>query len=499
MARTWFPNALVRDLVEGPPEKILTVGHFDPHQKWMAEKVVKKKAAILAAEMGLGKTASVLYGAIHLLKVGRIKKWLIVAPLRVAEETWPDEFWKWEFAREYEFSVILGNEKQRLKALESDAPFHIINRENVKWLWTTLRKDWPYDGLIYDESSRLKAGRKRSAITKRTDDETGMVTTSGGKLNEFGSLAQAVEADKFQRVIEMTGTPTPNGLSDWWGQMYLIDRGYRLGADREAFMQRWFSKCPYTRKIEPHPHSEKEIMDLLQDAVYSLKERDYLTKDLPPLVEVPRWVQLPEKAMAEYKELQKEFVLEEHDVEAVNSGVLTNKLLQLANGSVYDVDGNDRHIHDRKLEELESIYHGANGRPLLIAYSFQFDRDRILKKFPKFRLFGSTDHDMKDWNEGKIPGLLVHPASAGHGLNFQFGSNIMVWYGLTWSLELYLQFNKRVHRRGQKADRVFQYIILAKGTYDEKQYETLKTKNVTQERITDQVRILQETIGTTDD
>ena len=491
MAREWFPVAEVRDLVEGPPDRILKASDFDPHQHWMTDKVIKKKAAILAAEMGLGKTGAVLRGMCHLLDKGVIKKWLVVSPLRVAEETWPDEMWKWEFAREYTFSPILGTAKQREKAIESDAPIHFINRENLKWLWVKMRKNWPYDGLVYDESSRLKAGRKRSLVTKRVD-ANGDAKTSGGKLNEFGSLAQAVEAGKFKRVIEMTGTPTPGGLPDWWGQMYLIDAGHRLGADRKAFLQRWFREDKYSHAVEPLPHAEDEIMGLIGDAVYSLKEEDYLTSQLPPLVPHPRWVTLPEKAMATYRELQKEYCLEEHDVEAVNNGVLANKLLQLANGSIYDVDGNDCHIHDRKLEELEAIHHGAGGRPMLIAYSFQFDKKRILEKFPKFRVFGESDNDMKDWNAGKIPGMLVHPASAGHGLNFQFGGNIMVWYGLTWSLELFLQFNKRIHRRGQKADRVHQYFILAKGTYDERQYEALQEKNITQSRITDRIRVMQD-------
>jgi hypothetical protein len=491
MARIWYPDAEVRDLIEGPPKRILTEKDFDLHQIWMADLTLRRKAAILAAEMGLGKTGAVLHGMIELLKRGHIKKWLVIAPLRVAEETWPDEMWKWDFAREYTYRPILGNAAQRTAALSDPAPIHFINRENLKWLWVKLRKDWPYDGLVYDESSRLKAGKKRSAITKRTDNN-GTVTTSGGKLNEFGSLAQAREAGKFKRVIEMTGTPAASGLADLWGQMYLIDGGHRLGADRKSFMSRWFDEGKYDRKITPKDGAEEEIMDLIKDAMFSLKEEDHLTGKLPPLMKHERWVTLPEKAMATYRELSKEFCLEEYDVAAVNNGVLANKLLQLSNGSIYDVDGNDCHIHDRKLEELEAIHHGAGGRPMLIAYSFQFDKKRILERFPKFRVFGETDHDMRDWNDGKIPGLLVHPASAGHGMNFQFGSNIMVWYGLTWSLELFLQFNKRIHRRGQEADRVHQYFILAKGTYDERQFEALYEKGVNQTSITDRVRVMQD-------
>jgi SNF2 family DNA or RNA helicase len=490
VTRRWITSAHLRDLIEGPPPKILTVDDFDPWQKWMANKVIQRLGVILAAEMGLGKTAATLYGMIKLLEAGKIKKWLVVAPLRVAEETWPDEMWKWDFAREYQFSPILGSEKDRIAAVKSDAPIHIINRENITWLWKKYRHNWPYDGLIYDESSRLKAGERRSATKK--DKETGRI--SGGVINEFGSLAQAVDAKKFKRVVELTGTPTPNGLQNWWGQMYLVDGGDRLGNDKVAFDRRWFYKNEYTRKVEAQDHAEEEIMARIKDAVFSLKEQDFLTSKLPPVVPHPRWVTLPEKAMAEYKMLQKEMVLDEYDVEAVNNGVLANKLLQLCNGSIYDSEGHAHEIHSRKLEELESIHHGAGGRPVLVAYSYKFDLDRILGRFPKWRVFGESDKDMADWNAGKIDGLLIHPQSAGHGLNFQFGGNILIWYGLTWSLEYFLQTNKRIHRRGQQADRVHQYFILAKNTFDERQYSVLSEKEQTQERITDQIRVLRSTV-----
>lgn len=490
VARRWITTASVRDLVEGAPERILTVENMDPWQKWMANKVIRQRGVILAAEMGLGKTGATLYGMIELLRAERIKKWLVVAPLRVAEETWPDEMWKWEFAREYQYSPILGDEADRIKAVASDAPIHIINRENIPWLWKTYRAKWPYDGLVYDESSRLKAGNRLSL--RKTDKETGKV--SGGQVNEFGSLAQAVEADKFKRVVELTGTPTPNGLQNWWAQLFLIDKGERLGRDKEAHDLRWFKQNQYTRKIEPQDHAEAEIMERIKDAVFSLKESDFLTSSLPPVVQHERWVTLPEKAMAEYRRLQKEMVLDEYDVEAVNNGVLANKLLQLCNGSIYDNEGNAREIHSRKLEELESIHHGAGGRPILVAYSYKFDLDRILGRFPHWRVFGDSDKDMADWNAGKIDAMLIHPQSAGHGLNFQFGGNILVWYGLTWSLEFFLQTNKRIHRRGQKADRVHQYFILAKNTFDARQISVLREKETNQDRITDQIRVLRSTV-----
>lgn len=475
--RVWYPDAIVRDLILGPPSRILTEEDFDPHQWEMSNLVQKKKAVILGAEMGLGKTGATMHGAIQLLRKKVVNKWLIIAPLRVAQETWPDAFHEWDFGREHRYSCILGDVEDRKKAVEDDAPFHIINREMVKWLWVTYRKNWPYDGLIYDEASRLKAGKRRSARVK--NKKTGKV--SGGRLNEFGSLAQARENGCFKRVVELTGTPAPNGLVDLWGIMYLIDLGYRLGSDREAFLSRWFKRDKYSYTDTPFDHSEKEILSLISDALYIFREEDHI--DLMPLKEHPIWVTLDDKSKAIYKELQEEYVLEDYDVEAVNNGVLTNKLLQIANGFVYDAEKDAHPFHTKKLDALDDILTKHKGLPVMVIYSFIPDKDAILKKYPQARVFGETDDDMKDWNAGKIPILLIHPASAGHGLNFQFASNVMVWYGLNWSLELYLQAIKRLHRRGQQHDVVHMYLILAKDTYDVRQYESLSNKNATQSRI----------------
>lgn len=488
--RRWYPEAWERDLVEGPPDKILSVSDLEPYQKWMAERIVRQKGLILAAQMSLGKTASCLLAATHLLREGVIKKWLIVAPLRVAEETWPDEIWKWSFSRDHAFSCILGDERQRTKAALSDAPFHIINRENLTWLWKTYRHAWPYDGLIYDECSRLKAGRMRSVLKK--DTNTGRV--SGGRMNEFGSLVQMVDAGVFKRRVGLSGTPTPNGLIDWWGQIYLVDGGERLGKKREMYVDRWFNTDRYSHRVSPREGAESEIMLRLADVVYSLKTQDHLMSKLPTALHLPRWVEMPTEAMKTYKQLQRDYALEEHDIAAVNGGVLTNKLLQLANGFVYNTSKMAVEFHHRKLEELEAIHHDAGGRPVFVVYNFKEDLARIRARFPGFRVFGESTSDMADWNAGKIEGLLVHPQSAGHGLNFQFGGNIVVWYGLTWSLESFQQTNKRLDRRGQKEKNVFIYYILAKNTFDKNQFEALSSKDATQERVTNAVRILRETI-----
>ena len=405
-----------------------------------------------------------------------------MAPLKVAEDTWPDEMWKWEFARDLDFSCILGTAAERLEAAKSDAPIHIINRENYVWLWNKFKKTWRWDTLVYDEASRLKAGKKMTSGTTRKDGSVGPKRTS-----EFGALAKM--RPHFKKVIELTGTPTPKGLIDLWGPAYIADGGERLGTTKEAFHGRWFHYNPWNYTYTPHDHSFDEIMDRMDGLMVSLRQEDYLS--LPPVKVIDRWVTLDEKERGIYKRLERDALLEEYDIEAVNSGVQINKLLQLSNGSVYNSEKEAVPFHDAKLKELESIIAEAGGRPVMVAYEFEFDKERILKKFPKARVFGEGKNDTKDWNAGKIDLMLLHPGSGGHGMNFQFGGNIQVWFGLTWSLELYQQFNKRLERRGQKADKVFIYRILARGTYDEYQAESLEAKNTSQDKILNRVRVNQ--------
>jgi len=488
----------MRDLIDGTPDRILTTGDMDPHQRQISDLVYKKKGVIIAAEMGLGKTASVLHGARRCLAKGKVGRWLIIAPKKVAEDTWPDEFWIWAFGRATTFSPILGTAEQRREAMQSSAPFHIINRENLQWLWAECGGEWPYDGVIDDECSRRKAGQERSAEVKKTrmvfDEETGKMEEegyiSGGNISEFGVLAEARRSGMIQRYVGMTGTPTPNGLLDLWGQIFLVDGGRRLYPTLKAYKRRWFYESPWgDKKIEPHDHSESEITEILKDVMFVFREKDHVK--LPPLVKQIHWVNLDPDSLKLYREMQREYCLQDIDVEAVNNGVLANKLLQIANGSIYDTEKISHRVHDRKLEELEKIYYDAGDRPILVAYSFQFDRDAILKRFGNSAaVFGDRPDDLKRWNAGQIPLMLVHPASAGHGMNFQFGTNIMVWYGLTWSLELYQQFNKRIHRRGQKADRVFQKIIVARNTYDVRQLKALEVKGANQERITEAFNVM---------
>jgi SNF2 family DNA or RNA helicase len=291
----------------------------------------------------------------------------------------------------------------------------------------------------------------------------------------------------FKKVVLLSGTPAPNGIIDLWGPIYICDKGYRLGTSITAYRNRWFVKDEYTRRYTPHAHSQAEIMGRVKDIFYSLKEKDYLT--LPPMLERDHTVTLPPKAMELYRRLERDMVLEELDIEAVNSGVLTNKLLQLANGSLYLEDGSAEHVHDAKLDVLDSIMAESFGQPVLLAYSYQFDKDRIKKRFPYARIFGDGKNDVRDWNAGRIRLMVTHPASAGHGMNFQHGGNIAVWYGLTWSLELYQQFIKRLHRSGQKAEHVLLHRILAKNTVDFNVMKAITKKGATQDDITDAVRV----------
>lgn len=773
--------------------ELLGPEHLRQHQAWMSDAVYRTPGLLLASYMGSGKTVSVLTAIRRQLDEFAVHRVLVVAPLLVAETTWPDEIAKWRHTRVLTYEVITGSEQRRLNRLKIDADIHIINRENIPWLWKTLKDDWPYDWVVWDESGRLKAGKKRTSGGKKVREDG---TVAKPRLSEFGAICAARK--HIRRVTELTGTPAPNGLQDLWGQVYLLDQGERLGKTRTAFESRWFQKDYMGYKITPFPHSEEQIMGRIKDVMLCLKEEDYA--DLPPLIVNRVNAPLPPKAMKGYKDFERTLVAEEYDVEAVSKGVLTNKLLQFClkegtpvlcrrgwvpieevgrddevwdgvefvatsgvvykgekpvvecygvemtsdhqvltergwrtagdvnsgdaserphraevrlpggavargpsqkqsfdlampmhlregscstehvpaqpsaggqevvrmpargnagrgvgdarhdrtaavgdlagleapvsgpegqrfqklwrprdrhagrlvrlfrsilercargvpgrpdlgsagqrkglqprklpmgvsesagakhpnerpdqhpvgandssrsggevrhqgdhhlrpgeerlasvsnsgacekarvydlmdcgprhrfvvrgssgplivhncNGSLYNEEGEDLHVHDAKIKALESIVEEAAGQPILVAYSFQFDLKRILKKFPRATVLRKKDPDaIRRWNAGEIDMLLVHPASAGHGLNLQAGGNIAVWFGLNWSLELYQQFNKRLHRDGQKR-KVFLHHIVAPGTADENVLEALRTKGATQDSVTNAVRV----------
>lgn len=489
------------ELIYGPQTDTLTRADMRPYQNWMSDKIIELPAILLGAEMGLGKTGSVLRAIVDLMAMGIVKKVLIIAPLRVAEETWPAEIAKWDFARHLTYRVVTGSEDERIAALRyGPVDITIINRENFLWLRRRIGvRRWQFDMLVYDEASRLKSGRKKTTPKPRADG-----TMPPKRLTELGVI-QSIR-HRTVKVVELSGTPSPNGLIDLWGPIHALDQGRRLGLTITAYRNRWFRENTYTRRWEPFEHSEEQIMDKIKDVFFSLREEDYLK--LPPMIPVDHYVDLTPKEMKRYRDFETEMAIEVRDrrgdkemIEAVNNGVLTNKLLQFANGSLYlgqktDVENENRKlpresvkIHEHKLDVLDSIMEEALGQPVLVAYSFQFDKDAIRKRFPYVRVFGEGQSDMRDWNAGKIRMMLTHPASAGHGLNFQHGSSIAVWYGLTWSLELYRQFIKRLHRSGQKADKVFLHRIMARGTADEDILPVLIARGATQDRISDKVRV----------
>lgn len=469
-----------------------------PYQRDLAERLFwdfgEKPGALLAVEMSLGKTAITATAARWLLDCLLVRKVLVVAPLRVAQKTWPDEFRGWEHLRSLHWHSVAGSigekttpavRKARLEAFLGDpqAEILLINRENVVWLYKTLlekKAGWPFDMLIYDESSRLKEGKKR---------------TGTKQLSEFGVYCKTRKHMRY--VVELTGTPTPKGAIDLWGQISVIDQGARLGTTKTSFTDRWFNAVRVGQtaeavKYKPKEGAEEEILSRVSDITYSLKAKDYVA--LPPTVSAIRWVRMTEKQMKDYRRFKRDLALEEHDIEAANEGVLANKLLQYANGFVYRQDPNDESapretvaIHDHKLEALERIISEIDGENLVVAYSFGVDLERIRARFKHARE-AREPGALDAWNRGEVRLLLAHPASIGHGLNLQFGGHHAAWYGLTASLELYQQFNARLPRPGQGADKVFIHHILTEGTFDEELVKILGDRDATQERITNSVR-----------
>ena len=359
---------------------------------------------------------------------------------------------------------ILGNPKQRNAALNTKADIHIISRDNVRWLVDTCKNKWPYDTIVIDELSSFK---------------------NAGSIR-FKSLRKV--RPYVDRVIGLTGTPVPNSYIDLWSQIFLLDRGERLEKTLTKFRQKYCQTItrPTFTEYKIRPESVKEIDTAIADICISMSAKDYL--QLPPVTYIDRPVVLTIKEKAAYEEMAREAVLEYRDktIMAVNAAAVTNKLLQIANGCVYDEEGRANTIHDQKLDELEQLIEEAAGQPVLVYYSFRSDLARIKGRFPQARML-DTDQDIKDWNEGKIPIFLAHPASAGHGLNLQDGGSVIIWFGLTWSLELYQQANARLNRQGQKKP-VRIYHIIAKDTIDERVLKVLQMKDNNQAALLDHVK-----------
>lgn len=452
-------------------------------QQQIISQVVKTEPyKMIVSDMGSGKTGATLDAARHLLDHLEVFRILVIGPKLVARVGWSDEIETWEHTKCLSKAVCVGTVKQRREALAADAEITCINRENLPWLWDEIGglKGWRWDMVIVDESSMFKAGKKRTSRTRVRDKKSGqMRMRKGGKITRFGVLAAA--RPKIKRLIELTGTP--GELLDLWGQMFLLDEGERLGRTKEAFEQRWFSKNQYTHEIKPFDHSEGEIMGRVDDLMISMPK----LKIVPDPVHTPIYVDLPPKVMREYAEFKKTLVSEAYDVEAVNSGVLTNKLMQFANGSMYNEEGEVVPVHTEKLNALDELIERAQGENVLIFYGFRFDLEQIRKRYPDAIVLNEAENAVSDWNKGKINKLLAHPASCAHGLNLQYGGHIAIWYGLTWSLELWLQANARLPRPGQ--DKIVSiYQLLARGTVDERAMAALGGKGARQDRIIDAVR-----------
>lgn len=458
---------------------------FKPHdyQKICLDHLHRVKKAALFLDCGMGKTViteTYLWDILYDYFKDDMKRILVIAPKKVAEDTWTNEQRKWSHLKELRFSKILGTPKQRLKALEVDADIYIINRELVTWLVAGFGKNWPFDTVIIDELSSFKSS----------------------KSDRFRALKKVVDSDKIKYFVGLTGTPQPNGLLDLWSQIYLVDQGERLGKTIGEYQKKYFNDIVRTQQIrrkgggyrqvsyhtyEPKPFAEKEIHDKIKDIAISLSADDWL--NVPEAISTYRYVELSkaEKKLVDKLTRERVLQLEEEGVPIVasNAGQISLKLLQIANGAVYDEEHNVIEFHDKKLEELEQIIDEANGKPVMVFYWFQHDKDRILQRLKKRDLRISdlkTTCERDDWNAGKIDIALVHPASMGHGLNLQDGGNIIVWFSLTDNLELYLQANARLHRQGQK-QKVLIHHIVCKDTHDEDAIENLKNKDGSQQRL----------------
>ncbi len=446
-------------------EGLLNKVDLHGYQQYGADFIISHPQSALFLDCGLGKTATTLTAINDLLFDSfEISKVLVICPLRVSA-VWVDEINKWKHLNSLRCSVAIGTEVERKAALTRKADIYIINRENVDWLVNKSGLPFDFDMVVIDELSSFKDnGSKR-----------------------FKALRKV--RPKVKRMVGLTGTPSANGLMDLWAEIGILDMGQRLGRYITRFRNDYFIPDKRNQQMvfsyKPRPGAEEAIYKLISDITISMKNTDYLK--LPDLVmnEIPVW--LAEKEQKAYDAMKRDLVLslEGKEIDALNAASLSNKLLQMANGAVYADDGSVAKIHDRKLDALEDIIEAANGKPVLVAYWFKHDLKRILNRFPAEKLDSSDS--IRRWNRGEIPLAVIHPASAGHGLNLQAGGSTLVWFGLTWSLELYQQTNARLWRQGQK-DTVVIHHIIAKGTIDEDVMRALKRKDKTQTALIEAVK-----------
>nr|DAZ38209.1 MAG TPA: Chromatin remodeling complex ATPase [Caudoviricetes sp.] len=441
---------------------------YKPHeyQSYATEFILSHPISAVFLEMGLGKSVITLSAIFDLcLDSFLVCKVLVIAPLRVARDTWPAEIKKWDHLKGLSYSVAVGTEKERIDALKKQSTLYIINRENVDWLVRKSGIPFHFDMVVIDELSSFKSyGAKR-----------------------FRSLLKVRPSVK--RIVGLTGTPSSNGLMDLWAEFRILDLGQRLGRYISHYRNTYFKPDKRNAQIifsyKPLPGAEEEIYKQISDITISMKSTDYLK--MPEYVSNEVFVTLSDKEWNVYSEFKEEMVanLGDEEIDAVNAAVLSGKLLQMANGAVYDSENKAHVIHDKKLDALEDLIEGANGKPVLVAYWYKHDLERIKERFPVRQIQSSKD--IEDWNDGKIPIAVIHPASAGHGLNLQSGGSTLIWFGLTWSLELYQQTNARLYRQGQK-DTVIVHHIITKNTIDEDVLLALTKKEKTQDALIDAVK-----------
>lgn len=441
---------------------------YNPHeyQTYATNFILEHPVAAVLLEMGLGKSVITLT-AIYELMLNRfeVEKVLVIAPLRVARDTWPAEIEKWEHLAGLTYSVAIGTEEERLAALRRPAHLYLINRENVDWLITKSGIPFDFDMVVIDELSSFK-----SHAAKR-----------------FKSLLKVRPTVK--RMVGLTGTPSSNGLMDLWAEFRILDMGQRLGRYITHYRNNFFVPDKRNQQMifsyKPRAGAEDAIYKLISDITISMKSADFLK--MPECIINEVHVALSEKEWSVYQTLKEDMVvdLKDEEIDAVNAAALSGKLLQMANGAVYNEEKDIIHIHDRKLDALEDLIEGANGKPVLVAYWYNHDLQRIKERFSVREI--KTSQDIKDWNNGEIPVAVIHPASAGHGLNIQFGGSTIIWFGLTWSLELYQQTNARLWRQGQNNTVVIHHII-AKDTIDEDVMKALRKKEKIQSALIDSVK-----------
>ena len=447
---------------------------YSPHeyQRYATEYIETHPVAAVLLDMGLGKTSITLTALNNLLfdsfEVCRI---LVIAPLRVARNTWGAEIEKWDHLKELKYSVAVGTETERMAALRKKADIYLINRENVQWLISESGIPFDFDMVVIDELSSFKNHQ-----TKR-----------------FRALMKV--RPKVKRIVGLTGTPSSNGLMDLWAEFRLLDMGERLGRFIGQYRTSYFRPDKQNGQVvfsyKPLPGAEKQIYGKLSDITISMKSTDHL--QMPELINSRYTVYLSEKEDSRYADLKKDLVLQlpDGEITAANAASLSGKLSQMANGAIYTDAGETVAIHERKLDALEDIIEAANGKPVLVAYWFRHDLKRISGRLQKLKIPYArldTDGSIRKWNAGEIPVALIHPASAGHGLNLQGGGNTLVWFGLTWSLELYQQTVARLWRQGQESETVVVQHIITKGTIDERIMRALSEKDTMQAALIDAVK-----------